>query len=649
MAMDFFARQDLARRRSSMLVGYFVLAVLLTVFAVNAVFFVLSAWLTQPGLTLVDWFSQPWWAWVTLGTLAIIGGGSLLRFAALRDGGESIAAMVNARRVDPDTKDARERQLLNIVEEMSIAAGMAAPSTWIMDHEQGINAFVAGYRPSEAVLVLTRGALENFDRNELQGVVGHEFSHILNGDMRLNIHLMAVLAGILAIGRVGEFLLRSLRGRRTGGRDSAKGALPVLAIGLALMVIGYIGLFFGRLIKAAISRQREFLADASSVQFTRNPGGIAGALLKIRDAGNHGLLDTPAAEDMSHMCIALPVRIRLAGLLATHPPLDERIAAIDPSWLARGRARARAAQQAVQETAPTQAAGFAGAAVSAPPAANTASPAAPAGVPTPASLAGSVGTPTPEHLRYAERLRESIPGHIRELFLTPAGARLLAYGLLVTAGRQGNDVDACRLVAEVDSPSLGKRLAGLLPEVRALGTRLRLPCLDLAMPALRTLSATQRRAFLDVAARLAPTGTGNTVAQYALLTLLHRHLEAPATPPVRHRSYRPVMPALNVLVSMLCHADTGDEPARRALHARVMATFGGSTAELLALPALDAGRLATSLDELSTLSPLLKKPVMDACIDCVTHDGRLQVAEIELARAVGAALECPVPPFLGIA
>src|SRR6185295_10385386 len=248
-----------------------------------------------------------------------------------------------------------ERRLVNVVEEMAIASGVRVPTVYVMDGERGINAFAAGWDASGAVVVATRGTLETLNRDELQGVVGHEFSHILNGDMRLNIRMLGVLAGIVFIGSIGEFVMRSTR----ESRDS-KAAGGVFLVGLALFIIGYVGLFFARVIKAAVSRQREFLADAASVQFTRNPDGIAGALDQIRGASSGALISARCAEDMSHMFFGQSVRMRLGGLLATHPSLDERIARINPGFQPaayRGK-RPPVAEDAAP--APAAAAGLAG-------------------------------------------------------------------------------------------------------------------------------------------------------------------------------------------------------------------------------------------------------------------------------------------------
>src|SRR5262245_6904888 len=344
----------------------FLLAVVAVVAAVDLVLACVWVWGNdelQPNqkISLAQQFRQvPFglYFWGGAVTAAIIFIVSLFNVARLGRGGAAVAEMAGARRVAPNSTDPLERRFVNVVEEMAIASGVRVPAVYVMEGERGINAFAAGWDVSGAVVAVTRGTLETLNRDELQGVIGHEFSHILNGDMRLNVRMLGVLAGIVFIGSIGEFVMRSTR----ESRDS-KSAGGIFLAGLALFIIGYVGLFFARLIKAAVSRQREFLADASAVQFTRNPDGIAGALDQIRGAGRGALISARCAEDMSHMFFGQSVRLRLGGLFATHPSLDERIARINPRFQpATYRQKRPAAEQGSEASgsAPEAAAGLAG-------------------------------------------------------------------------------------------------------------------------------------------------------------------------------------------------------------------------------------------------------------------------------------------------
>ncbi|MFW6067881.1 MAG: M48 family metallopeptidase, partial [Myxococcota bacterium] len=338
--MDFFEQQEVARRSTGRLVTLFVLAVvglIATTYVVVAFF--LGFLRAEDGFSAAELWNWRLLVGVGGGILAVVGGAILLRMTQLRAGGHVVAEMLGGRRVEPNTTDPDERRLLNVVEEMAIASGTPAPPVYMMDQEPGINAFAAGHTVDDAVIGMTRGAVQQLSRDELQGVVAHEFSHILNGDMRLNIRLMGVLYGILVIGFVGWLVLRSTffsgaRARRS--RDGGGGVIAIMALGISLVVIGWIGSFFGKLIKAAVSRQREYLADASAVQFTRNPAGIGGALRKIAGYEHGSVMENAQAAEVGHMLFGEGFR----GLYATHPPIDDRIRRIDPSLLEEGAAEA---------------------------------------------------------------------------------------------------------------------------------------------------------------------------------------------------------------------------------------------------------------------------------------------------------------------
>ena len=339
MATDFFTRQDAARRKTTRLVVLFVLAVLAIMVSIDLLLAATIGYASggSEGGRRDYWAiaTDPWLVGLAvIGTLVVVGGGSLFKVAQLRGGGKVVAEELGGRLLHPDTSDPTEQQLQNVVQEMAIASGTPTPPVYLLDHEQGINAFAAGFTPSDAVIGITRGTAERLTRDELQGVVAHEFSHILNGDMRLNIRLIGILHGILIIGLLGYFVLRAsmFSGyRRRSSRDQGGGAMVLLALGAGLAAVGFFGTFFGNLIKAAVSRQREFLADASAVQFTRHPDGIAGALKKIAGFSAGSRVQSPNAPAASHMFFGRATG-GFSGMFSTHPPLEERIRRIDPSW-----------------------------------------------------------------------------------------------------------------------------------------------------------------------------------------------------------------------------------------------------------------------------------------------------------------------------
>ncbi|MFO7178004.1 MAG: M48 family metalloprotease [Pseudomonadota bacterium] len=403
--MDFFEAQERARRRSARLIVLFGLAVLALIAGgyFVAVFLVLQleapeAWLEPGGQPRYVAFRPDVLFWVAFGTLAVVGIAAGYRWLTFRAGGRVVAKMLGGTAVDPSTKDFKERQLLNVVEEMAIASGTPLPAVYVLKEEAGINAFAAGLTTSDAVVAVTQGALEHLSRDELQGVVAHEFSHILNGDMRLNLKLASTVFGILVIGHIGRLLLHVVSRARfaSRGRSSrdGQGLIAVVAVcvvgGLSLMIIGYSGYFFGRLIQAAVSRQREYLADASAVQFTRNPPGLLGALRKIAELSLGSRLMAPAASQFNHAFFGQAFR-SLTGLLATHPPLEDRMRAIDPRGLSLPVEARRAMPRAPVAASPGQAAGLGGGVPQTAGPMPTHGVAGVAGSPTPPMSAGGVG------------------------------------------------------------------------------------------------------------------------------------------------------------------------------------------------------------------------------------------------------------------
>lgn len=645
--MSFYENQHRARRQTGVLVAYFVAAVVLIVAAVNLVLYAaLFLMGDQQKLALGDWLQSPASAGIALITLLVIAAGSLLRIAQLgRGGGVAVALMAGGVPLDPNTRDLKERTLINVTEEMAIASGTPVPRIFILRNEAGINAFVAGTQPSNTVLAVTQGTLDNLTREELQGVIGHEFSHILNGDMGMNLRLIGILAGILLIGQIGEFLLRG--GVRARSSRNSKGELPLALMGMALMAVGYIGLFFGRLIKAAIARQREFLADASSVQFTRNPDGIAGALYAIGQHGNHALLTTRHAEDMSHLCFGQTLKVKFGGLLATHPPVDERIKAIDPNLLPRLKARFRqrtlsagvsAGNQAATGSAET-AAGFAGASVAAD-AVDVTPIAASAD-----NIKASIGTPTPQHADYAHQLHDSIPAPLLQIAHDPALAEAVLYGLLFLHLRShGNE--SVQLIQNQTSANCAQKAVESYNALKAAGEAIRLPLLDIALSTLKSVDAATRNRIIVTCQHLIDIDRRVSLSEFIYGYLIRQALNPPQRPQRSIKSFQTLEASLAALFSAIVQSSGESAEAQARNFKRIMVTFTKVDCSAYLQMAPSPRQMTTALDQLNRLTPLLKQPVIDTCVDCALHDGKTTQREVEVLRAVCEALECPLPPVL---
>ncbi|WP_272974584.1 M48 family metallopeptidase [Alcanivorax jadensis] len=628
--MDFFQHQERARRKTGLLVLYFFLAVVAILVCVNLALLLAFAWMDVQ-LPPSQWLTHPMTLGISLFTLLVMVCGCLFKTWKLRRGGKGLAAMLGARPIDPDTRHSDEKKLINVVEEMSIASGIPAPQLYVLDKEEAINAFVAGFRPSETVLVVTHGTLKKLDRDELQGVIAHEFSHIFNADMRLNLRLIAVLAGILALGKIGEFMLRGSSRRSSSNR---KGNSLVL-VALALVVVGYLGLFFGRLIKAAISRQRELLADASAVQFTRNPAGLAGALIKIRN-GNGSHLDSVHAEDMSHMCFGETLGFRFRNLLATHPPLDERLGALGSDWVARARTRARSAGQpdvSPSASVPEGVAAFSGGSDASSSVSERSGPA----------TSSRVGTVSEADVGYARSLLEAIPADLHKKLHNPVQAELALYALIISS----SDSDPQSLLK---SAGMSEHLSALQPlsqQLSELGSRLRLPIIDLALPTLKGQPSAQRREILERLATLTRADQRTTLFEWALVALARQQLDdhARRNRHTRFHRYRAVTGELQLAFSVMTWASGARDEQARALFRQASHGLLPEARTLLPLSQCSSQRLGQALDRLADLSPLLKGPVIDGLADLVLTDGKVQVSEAEMLRAMAALMECPLPPL----
>jgi len=655
--VDFFAQQDQARRQTRTLVFLFLLAVIAIVAAVDMVVLTVAANLgADSGQTAAPVLPRVgenigMLTLTSLGTVGLIGLASLFRIASLSAGGGKVARGLGGTQVTADTQDPLRRRLHNVVEEMAIASGVPVPEVYVLEQEQGLNAFAAGFTPSDAAIAVTRGSLETFSRNELQGVIAHEFSHVLNGDMRLNMRLMGVLFGILVISVIGRTILRNIRHSRfRSSRSKDNGGIAaVMLIGVALAVIGYLGLFCARLIKAGVSRQREYLADASAVQFTRQTDGIAGALKKIGYGASSLIVDSDG-EEVSHMLFANGLR-SFSKLYATHPPIEQRIRALEPDFDAEAYLRKEAKQAADHEQAVEEKH------VGAKPVADEAQARLnrlmqALLILTPGAVSSSIGNPSETHIQHAAELRRLIPPEIYRATQSPSGAPLLMLALLL-------DQDEALRKQQVKqlAPSFGPEHLSLLSQIHAalseLGPQFRLPLMELAFPALKQRPREQIDALLDLVNKLIETDGHVDTFEYLLsrtLWSLLRDAERPQRVTTK-RGTRLVtsiaeLHTLFSVVARLGHRGDDDE-ARDAYQVGMLALLPNS----VDWPAYDPPQqwilqMDQALDTLDKLPPMIKEELVKALTVTISHDGKVTVSEAELLRAVCIILHCPLPPFV---
>ena len=686
--MDFFGHQDAARRSTRRLVLLFALAVIATVLAIYLAAVIAFHDDLQNTAELHGRVFWPWNAvllgWVSGLTGAVIAGGSLYKTAALsRGGGVAVATLLGGKPLEPGNASPAERRLLNVVEEMALAAGTAVPSVYVLPDEQGINAFAAGLSPNAAVIGITRGAVERLDRDELQGVVAHELSHVLNGDMRLNLRLIGLLHGILVISLIGFWILRFSGGSGSssssrGGKKGGGGGSAAL-FGLALYVIGWIGGFFGGLIKSAISRQREFLADAAAVQFTRNPLGIAGALKKIGGLSSGSKVASPNAPQASHLFFGNALQESHFAWRSTHPPLAERIQRLDPTWdgtypqlagddetpgkkpkRAKAAGRSRGADRLTDlvtagtispKAAEMTGMVLAGIVEAVPQTAEELAPLAEAL--SPEQIAASAGQPRPAHLAAAAGMLAALPEGLATRAREPMAARAVVLALLCDRDAAVRARQLERVTASGDD-ALARELAAALPGADALASEARLPLVDLAVPALRRLSRPQYQTFRALLDELVRADQRLSLFEWALHRVLLRHLEpwfaeTKKVQRVTNYALRGLGAQLSLLLSTLAHAGSDDSAAAQSAFAAGVAALGDQAPTDLALqPRADCtfGKLDGALDALAGVAPARLRELLTACAAAVASDGVVSGAEGELLRAVADALGCPVPPLL---
>ncbi len=635
--MNFFEQQEAARRLSRRLVVLFTLAVVAIVITVNVVATLVYLSVFPPPLPRAFHLTN------TLVTLLMIGAGTWWEMARLAAGGEAVAGMIGARRVDASTRDLLERRLVNVVEEMALASGTPVPRVYVMDNEAAINAFAAGHSLHDAVIAVSRGALTRLNRDELQGVIGHEFSHILNGDMRLNVRLIGVLFGLLMLSMFGRFMMAIGR----GSRDSRGGVVVLAVAGMALWVIGYVGVFFGRLIKAAVSRQREYLADASSVQFTRNPDGIGGALRKIGGLTQQGQpgsrIDHPNAEALSHLFLGAARPSFVAGLFATHPPLSARIRRI----YGRDLPMLPAGELPLAETL-AQPGGR--------PVADRSRDGPAAALSPLAALVGddgrsdrvteAIGSVSADGQALAQVVSELAgDARLEPALVDSSGVQLVVLALLIEKDKPFSGQQR-QLVAEAFGVDAAQQVDALHDAVQRLPPGLRLSLLDRAEPTLLKLPAAARERLLLLAHGLVRADGRVTLHEFLLFTVLKRRIGRDASRPVRVRfpGIEPLQADVGLVMSLLASVRLPERP-ERAYNAGVL-LLSGIDPPRVPTEAIDLDEVSRALDRLNELAPLAKPRLIKACAAVAYVDGRTHWKAASCLRTICAALDSPLPPQL---
>lgn len=611
--MNFFDHQDTARQRTGLLVFLFSLAVV----TITGLVSVLSIGIYY-GVTGEHFDQETALTYVLLcfaGVLLVVAISSMVRLSALTsNGGRGVAESIGGKLISSNTLGAKHRQLLNVVEEMAIASGIPVPPVYVMQEELGINAFAAGMSIDDAVIGVTQGALDSFTRDELQGVIAHEFSHILNGDMRLNTRLIGVLFGITCIAHFGHLVLDNTHHTSRVSRsssDSDKGFAVIMLIAIICLVLGWIGTLFGSMIKAAISRQREFLADASAVQFTRNDQGIAGALKKIGSHMAGSSLNTKASDEMSHMMFGQSKISGFSGLFATHPPLEERIRRIEPGW---DGSFSQSSHRPTTSFENDNVSGFSSGTSTQPE------------KPTTAELS-EVG----------QQLLNQLPSELIDIAREPYSARFIAFALIF----DGSELQREMIKSHIPNVSQAQLLPWLDYD---LPLHLRFPLLELSIPALKSLSEGQKNRLCQVLRELSQTDDHYSLAEWCVINLLEKQLLESYGCTKQIQSLKQLKESVFWLLRELAWVSHSQpEDAQRAFSS-ALTCLGFNDTELQ--PAnKNWGLNRAALELLLQLKPKSRRLFVKACRLAIESDGKVTVAEGELYRVIACFLEVPEPPL----
>ena len=643
--MNFFESQERAHKHTTLLIVLFGVAVIALIVMANllalAVFGFVNSQQLRDGQTFVAQMDWKMFATVGAGVSVVVLVGSLYKMMTLSAGGKVVAESLGGQLIPRNTEEPNQRKLLNVVDEMAIASGTPAPPVYLLAGEPGINAFAAGFSPRDAVLGITQGAIEQLSREQLQGVIAHEFSHIFNGDMRLNIRLMGALNGILVLGILGYYLMysASFTGRR---RNNDNSGAAILALAVGLMVIGFAGTFFGGLIKAAVSRQREYLADASAVQFTRNPMGIAGALKKIGGLKSGSIVRNPGAPEVSHAFFAQGVTGFTQWLSSTHPPLAKRILRIDPQWDGKfdvsDPPTHAESQPGVDDASATRRPDMAR---------HMATVAAGAAAADAIAVMDRIGKPTQESVLYARSLLSDLPASIREAAREPYGARAVIYCLLLDKGAELREQQLALLQHRADKDVYALAIS-LIPQMDALEKRFRLPIIDIAIPALKQLSDSQYPSFKENLVALVNMDDRVDLFEWSLQKILFSHLGGHfgKAPLAARRRADPgqLTRELGLVLSVIAYAGAADQGSAQSAFDASAQSLADKGLALLAKDQIRLADLDQALGTLDRLAPADKSRLLTACVISTWHDQRATPTEVELLRAFASVLDCPMPP-----
>jgi len=619
---NFFVDQTVARRRTALLIALYLGAVILIILLTYGFFALLAHDApSRQKINIYNFVHDDLFLAVFAAVSGLIVLGSTYKIYSLARGGQGIAEMLGGKLIATNRTEPELRRVLNIVEETAIASGVPVPPLYLLAQENSINAFAAGYSTSDAVIAVSQGCIDKLTRDELQGVIAHEFSHILNGDMRLNIRLIGVLHGILLLGLLGQLTMRG-----ASEADDARAAIAMLVIGFVLFLLGYLGVFFGNIIKAAISRQREFLADAAAVQFTRNPLGIGSALCKILRSSDSSLKAARAAE-ASHFYFASGLREGFFGLFATHPPLVERIKRVAPHLLTQPIPPLEPIEETRRQVLAEREQGVAGFSSQ-----------------VVGTTSGQIANSAIEQSRI---LLGGLPQLWRDAAHEPASAQAVVLGVLLSSEQQ-ECANQLRLIEASNAPQIMSELIRLIANGIPKLPQERFALVEMALPSLRFMSKSQFDHFKELVTTLINSDGRISLFEYTLGKTLRRHLEKFVSPQTRvrgdERSISSLLSSISELLEHVAFVGSNAHDQRcQAYQAGMRFLFPNSKAAPTFAERPSYQALDRALNAIESASADTREQIMRAVVECVAADSSITSSELQIVRAIADHLECPIP------
>lgn len=625
--MNFFQEQEKAKNNTKILVILFILGILGTILMTNVVVAIAIAYLD--GVESIS-FDSNTFIFISIVIAAIIAIGSAYKYSELSSGGHVVAEAVGGTLIPHDTSDSKQRKLLNVVDEMSIASGISAPPVYLLD-QSGINAFAAGLTYDDAVIGVTRGAIETFNREELQGVIAHEFSHIFNGDMRLNIRITGLLHGILIIGIIGREILNSfnhsrhLSGSRSSKKGDIRGAIIIVAIGFT--IVGFIGTTFGEIIKALISRQREFLADASAVQFTRYPEGIANALRKI--GASSSSIDSTSASTYSHLYFADAISGFWSGLFSTHPKLDDRIKRIDPSWdgsYIQHKSKKESSKKDKKTTTKEDMAKTVAAAVV-------------------IDAMNHIGSVDIKRLQGASTILETIPKSLKSMSENPFSAQALIYALLCSEDEKIRNMQKESITKHSDV--LVKQTQLALTSIKTLQRDSYISLMQLCITSLKMMSLAQYKEFREYAKQLIDMDKKISLLEWNIQHLVFRPLdiyfELRKVPREKHSYIGAIRDEITFFISVLAKEQKEDDKSAEEAFDAAKKSVKASSLKYVSVELDTYSKLEDVVFHLESAKLGVRKKVLSMAIAALEHDGEISNEDLEILNSVSSILRLPLP------